>query len=132
MAGPSMKAGLITLPATLMGFMSRTCWVHRQSPARTFKRSNTRQFYMVNSTATNFAGAPDQLTVNNTQWNTQNVNTIPNNTQCSGDHLSVSADTGGNFRLIVNNTGGANVCKTGGACVQAGENGTGKMDAQVS
>lgn len=98
----------------------------------TFKRSNTRQFFLVNNTATSFGGTPDQLTVNNTQWNTHNVNLIPNNTPCSGDHLSVSSDTGGNFRLIVNNTGGANVFKTGGIAVQAAGAGSGKLDAQIS
>src|SRR5581483_4590398 len=72
----------------------------------TFKRSNTRQFFVVNNTATNFAGAPDTLTVSNTNWNTH---TGP----FAGDHLSVSAGTGGNFRLVVNSTGGVNTFSTG-------------------
>jgi hypothetical protein len=91
-----------------------------------FQRSNTRQVYIVNNTATNAApGTPDILTVSNNDFNTH---TGP----FSGDHVNVSADTGGNFRLIVNNTGGANICKTGGICVQAAGAGSGKMDAQIS
>jgi hypothetical protein len=97
----------------------------------TFRRSNTVQFRVNNNTATNFAGAPDTLTVSNTDWDTHNQ-PVSGGTECWGDHLSVSADTGGNFRLIVNNTGGANVCKTSGICVQATGNGSGKMDAQIS
>jgi hypothetical protein len=98
----------------------------------TFKRSNTIQFRVNNNTATNFAGTPDTLTVSNNQWNTHS-GTGPGEVPFAGDHLSVNSDTGANFRLIVNNTGGANVFKTGGIAVQATAGGTtGKMDAQVS
>jgi large repetitive protein len=97
----------------------------------TFRRSNTVQFRVNNNTATNFSGTPDTLTVSNNDFDTHNQ-PITGGTECWGDHLSVSADTGANFRLVVNDTGGANVCKTSGICVQAAGSGSGKMDAQIS
>ena len=91
----------------------------------TFEQSNTIQFRVNNDTATNFGGTPDTLTVSGTTW--QN-HTGP----FGGDHLSVNSDTGGNFRLIVNNTSGTNIFRTGGIAVQATAGGTnGVMDAQV-
>src|SRR6185503_591095 len=46
---------------------------------------------------------------------------------------SVNSDTGGNFRLIVNNSSGTNIFKTAGIGVQATAGGTdGKMDADIS
>src|SRR5262249_53339216 len=77
----------------------------------TFTRSNTRQLFINNDTS---VSSPDQLTISNTQWNTHNVNTVPNNANCSADHIDVSGDTGSNFKLITNGTGGSNVFKTSG------------------
>ncbi|HEU0082154.1 MAG TPA: matrixin family metalloprotease, partial [Bradyrhizobium sp.] len=92
----------------------------------TFSHSNTIQFHVNNDTATNFAGTPDQLTVSGTTWN---LHTDP----FAGDHLSVNSDTGGNFKLIVNNTSGQNTFTTGGTAVQATAGGTnGKMTADIS
>lgn len=96
------------------------------SGGTTFTRSNTIQFRVNNTAATNFAGTPDTLTINNTSWNTHSAH------PCHGDHLSVTADTGGNFRLVANNTGGANTFRTAGIAIQAGGAGAGKMDAQIS
>jgi Big-like domain-containing protein/Calx-beta domain-containing protein len=126
------RGGLNNTACNFDGFHVTNLFGTSSITGATFKRSNTRQFFLLNNAATSFGGTPDQLTVNNTQWNTHNVNLIPNNTPCFGDHLSVSSDTGGNFRLIVNNTGGANVFKTGGIAVQAAGAGSGKLDAQVS
>ena len=99
----------------------------------TFTRSNTIQFRVNNNTATNFAGAPDTLTVSGTTWNDHNVG------GCFGDHLSVNSDTGGNFRLTVNSTAGINIVNPdgdangGGIGVQATAGGTnGKMDADIT
>lgn len=92
----------------------------------TFERANTVQFRVNNNTATNFNGTPDTLTVSGTTWQNQNVSPF------HGDHLSVSADTGGNFKLIVNNTDGVNTFKTGGIAVQAAGAGSGKMTADIS
>ena len=99
----------------------------------TFRRSNTIQFRANNNTATSFSGTPDSLTVSGTTWNTHNH-------PCAGDHLSVNADTGGNFSLIVNSTSGVNTVNEGGAAptgggigVQATAGGTnGKMTASVT
>lgn len=99
----------------------------------TFRRSNTIQFRVENTTATNFAGSPDILTVSGTNWNTHN-------SPFSGDHLSVDANTGGNFRLIMNSTTGINYVNEGGTAptgggigVQATSSGTnGKMDISVT
>jgi hypothetical protein len=83
--------------------------------------------YVLNNTAT--VGAPseptDVLTVSNTDWNTHTG-------AFAGDHLSVSADTGGNFKLIVDATGGANNFTTGGIGVQATSAGSGTMKALVT
>lgn len=126
------RGGLNNTACNFDGFHVTNLFGTSSITGATFKRSNTRQFFLLNNVATSFGGTPDQLTINNTQWNTQNVNLIPNNTPCFGDHLSVSSDTGGNFRLIVNATGGGNVFKTGGIAVQATGAGTGKLDAQIS
>ncbi|MDX6588119.1 MAG: hypothetical protein QOI31_2592 [Solirubrobacterales bacterium] len=92
----------------------------------TFQRSNTRQFFVVNTAATSFAGTPDSLTVSGTTWNNHAG-------PCGGDHLSVSSDTGGNFRVITNASAGINTVNTGGIGVQASATGTnGKMDASVT
>jgi hypothetical protein len=92
-----------------------------------FKRSNTIQFRVNNNTATAFSGTPDQLTVSGTSWNTHT-------NACAGDHLSVNADTGANFKLIVDNSSGSNNSFTSaGTGVQATAGGTnGKMMALVS
>ena len=95
----------------------------------TFKRSNTRQLNINNTTS---LSSPDQLTINNTNWNTHDVNTVPNNVACFGDHIDVAGDTGSNFRLTVNSTGGGNVFKTAGTAVQASGNGSGTVDAPIS
>jgi len=92
-----------------------------------FEQSNTIQFRVNNDTATNFNGTPDTLTVSGTTFQNHNVGAF------FGDHLSVNSDTGGNFRLIVDNSAGADVFKTAGIAVQATAGGTnGKMDAQIS
>jgi hypothetical protein len=93
----------------------------------TFRRSNTRQFFVVNNAATSaFPGTPDTLTVSNSNWNTH---TGP----CGGDHLSLSADTNANMRVVTNAVGGINTVTTGGIGVQAAANGTnGRMDADIT
>jgi hypothetical protein len=99
----------------------------------TFRRSNTIQFRVNNDTATSFSGAPDSLTVSGTDWNTHN-------NPCAGDHLSVNADTGGNFSLTVNSSSGINTVNEGGTPatgggvgVQASAGGTnGKMTASIT
>jgi large repetitive protein len=97
----------------------------------TFRRSNTIQFRVINNTATAAAGAPDTLTVSGTDWNTHN-------NVCAGDHLSVAADAGSNFSLVMNATGGRNTVNEGGAAatgggigVNAASNG-GKLNVSVT
>lgn len=103
----------------------------------TFARSNTIQFRVNNNTATNFGGAPDTLTVSGTIWRNHNQ-PVSGGTLCFGDHLSVNADTGGNFRLTVNASAGINVVNStndangGGIGVQATAGGSGKMDVSVT
>jgi hypothetical protein len=94
-----------------------------------FTRSNTIQFHVVNST---MASAPDTLTVSGTTWATHDG-------PCSGDHLSVASDTGGNFKLVVNSSTGINTVNEGGAAstgggigVQAAAQGSGTMQASVT
>ena len=92
----------------------------------TFRRSNTIQFRVSNTTATNAApGAPDVLTISNTTWD---QHTGP----FAGDHLSVDSSTGGNFRLVTNATGGVNTFTTGGEAVQATSGGSGVMDLSAT
>jgi hypothetical protein len=93
----------------------------------TFERANTRQIYIVNNQATNFAGTADRLTVSGNTFQNHNVSPF------HGDHLSVSADTGGNFRLVVDNSAGSgNIFRTAGIAVQASGAGSGKMEAIIS
>jgi hypothetical protein len=104
----------------------------------TFRRSNTIQFRVLNNAATDFAGTPDTLTASGLNFNTHNqVNA--SSTLCSGDHLSVSSDTGGNFRLNVDSSSGINTVNEGGTAatgggigVQAAAQGSGKMEASVT
>lgn len=106
----------------------------------TFRRSNTVQFRVNNNTATDFNGAPDTLTMTDTDWNSHNQSLVPPpNTQCFGDHLSVSSDTGGNFSLVMNASAGINTVNAagdangGGIGVQAAAGGTnGKMNASIT
>ena len=92
----------------------------------TFRRSNTIQFRVQNSAATNaYPGAPDVLTVSNTTWD---QHTGP----FAGDHLSVDANTGGNFSLAVNSSSGINSFTTGGVAVQATGSGSGHVDVSVT
>ena len=92
---------------------------------------------MNNNTATNFSGTPDTLTVSGTTWSNHNQ-PVSGGTNCFGDHSSVNADTGGNFRLIVNNSSGLDIVNAtnetnGGISVQATAGGTnGKMDASIT
>ncbi len=88
----------------------------------TFSRSNTRQFFVVNNTA---SSAPDTLTISGTTWNAQ---TGP----CSGDHLSVAADTGGNLKLITNGSSGENNFSTGGIGIQVAALGSGTLQASIT
>jgi large repetitive protein len=106
----------------------------------TFQRSNTIQFRVNNNTASVAAPATptDVLTVSGTTWNNHNVGLVPNGTLCFGDHLSVSSDTGGNFKLVVNGTNGINnvndISQTngGGIGVLAASNGSGTTHASVT
>jgi hypothetical protein len=92
----------------------------------TFRRSNTIQFRVANTTATNAApGAPDVLTVSHTTWD---QHTGP----FAGDHLSVDSGSGGNFRVVTNATGGVNSFTTGGSAVQATSSGSGVMDVSAT
>ena len=99
----------------------------------TFRRSNTIQFRVNNNVATNFAGAPDALTLSGTTWDTHDG-------FCAGDHLSVNADTGGNLRLVVDSSIGINTVNEGGTPstgggtgVQATASGTnGKLGASIT
>jgi hypothetical protein len=104
----------------------------------TFSRANTIQFRVNNSAATNAVpGAPDTLTFSGTTWNEHNG-------PCGGDHLSVNADTGGNFKLITNSTSGENNfgaftgtciptnCNGGGTAVQISINNSGKLQASIT
>lgn len=103
-----------------------------------FRKSNTIQFRIENNTATNFGGTADQLTVSGTVWDTHNqVNASM--TLCAGDHLSVHADAGGNFKLIMNSSSGINKVNDGGTFstgggsgVQATCSGTGKMEVSIT
>lgn len=91
-----------------------------------FARSNTRQVYVVNNTAIQYNGNPDTLTVTATAWDNH---TGP----FAGDHLSILADSGANFRLVVKGDFGSNIIDGGGVGVQAAAGGTnGKLDLSVS
>jgi hypothetical protein len=92
----------------------------------TFERANTRQIFIVNSSATNFNGAPDTLTVSGNTFQNHNISPF------HGDHLSVSADTGGNMKLVVDSSVAANIFRTAGIAVQATGAGSGKMEANIS
>ncbi|MEA2206052.1 MAG: hypothetical protein QOE77_2828, partial [Blastocatellia bacterium] len=93
----------------------------------TFSNSNTIQMNVLNTAATVAAPAEptDVLTVSGTTWN---QHTGP----FAGDHLSVQANTGGNFKLIVNSTSGINTFTTGGTAVQAASGGSGTVKASVT
>lgn len=103
-----------------------------------FRRSNTIQFWIENNTATSVSGTADQLTVSGTIWEMHNqVNA--SSTLCAGDHLSVSAASGSNFKLIVNSSAGINTVNEGGSAatgggigVQGGVNGSGKLDVSIT
>lgn len=64
----------------------------------TFSRANTVQF-RINNNAN--SGVQDTLTLSGTTWRDHNG-------PCGGDHLSISSDTGGNFKVITNGTAGEN------------------------
>ncbi len=88
----------------------------------TFTRSNTIQFHVVNSAT---SSGPDTLTVTGTTWGTH---TGP----CSGDHLSVAADTGGNLKLITNGSAGENNFQGAGIGIQAAAQGSGNIQASIT
>lgn len=93
----------------------------------TITRSNTIQFRVRNTSAS--AAAPalpaDVLTVSGTTWGTH---TGP----CSGDHLSVVTDTGGNFKLVTASSAGENNFTTGGTAVQVAGSGSGTTHASLT
>ena len=92
----------------------------------TFERANTRQIYIVNNQATAVNGTADQLTVSGNTFQNHAVSPF------HGDHLSVSADTGSNMKLVVDSSVAANTFKTAGIAVQASGAGSGKMEANIS
>lgn len=93
----------------------------------TLTRSNTIQFRVRNTSASVAApGTPtDVLTVSGTTWGNH---TGP----CSGDHLSVTSDTGGNFKLIANSSAGENNFTTGGIGIQVAGSGSGTAQASIT
>jgi hypothetical protein len=98
----------------------------------TFSRANTVQFRIVNASATNAVpGAPDTLTISGTNWNEHNG-------PCGGDHLSITADVGSNFKLISNGTSGENNfgaftsgTQGGGTAIQIAIQGAGNPAAKL-
>ncbi|HEV2720653.1 MAG TPA: hypothetical protein VG323_11590, partial [Thermoanaerobaculia bacterium] len=92
----------------------------------TFRRSNTLQFRVSNSTATNAApGAPDVLTFSGTTFDTH---TSP----FAGDHLSVSSTGGGNLRLVTNSSSGTNSFTGAGNAIQATADSGGTLDLSAT
>ncbi len=92
----------------------------------TFRRSNTIQFRVLNTTATAAApGAPDVLTISGSTFDTH---TSP----FAGDHLSVGSTGGGNLRLATNGGAGINTFTGGGNGIQGTSDSGATLDLSLT